>query len=454
MTKSETISTDPMVERSVALLDHVFPSPRNFAVRLWDQSELPAASAPAFTLVLNHPGSLRAMFAPPIELSLGEAYIYNDFDVEGDFYAVFGLADVLNGRKFTAAEVASLIKNVQSLPKASPGRKITRKPAELRGEVHSRERDSEAVRFHYDVGNEFYALFLDQQMQYSCAYFPTGQENLDTAQAKKIEHISRKLRLKPGERLLDIGCGWGGLARAAAQNYGVSVLGVTLSERQVEYAAEQAARLGLSDRVRVELRDYRDLENESFDKIVSVGMFEHVGRSHLPEYFSQVYRLLKPGGLFLNHGISRRCQPSDMALLKGLDNHAKTSPARLSEFERKILGLGTFSQRHIFPDSELVPVSEGNLIAEVAGFEVRDVENLREHYALTLRNWVRRLEEHHAEAVNLVGESVYRTWRLYMSYCVGSFESSQISVNQSLLAKPLDGKVDLPMSRADLYTAG
>lgn len=183
-------------------------------------------------------------------------------------------------------------------------------------------------------------------------------------------------------------------------------------------------------------------------------MFEHVGRSHLPGYISQVYRLLKPGGLFLNHGISRRCQPSDIALLKGLDSHTKTFSSGQSNLERKILGLGTFSQRYIFPDGELVPFSEGNLIGEVAGFEVRDVENLREYYALTLRNWVRRLEEHHAEAVSLVGKSVYRTWRLYMSCCVGSFESCQISVNQSLLAKPLDGKVDLPMSRADLYTAG
>ena len=451
MNKSKLISSDPVIERSIALLDHIFPSPRNFAVRLWDQGELPAVSEPAFTLVLNHPGSLRHMFSPPIELSIGEAYIYNDFDVEGDFYAMFGLVDSLIGRNFSPAEVATLVKDVQGLPKSGPARAITRKPVELQGKLHSRERDREAIRFHYDVGNEFYALFLDRQMQYSSGYFPTGTEDLDAAQTRKIEHICRKLRLKSGERLLDIGCGWGGLARAAAQNYGVSVLGVTLSERQAEYAAEQAARLGLSDRVSVELRDYRDLENESFDKIVSIGMFEHDGRSHLPEYFAQAYRLLKPGGLFLNHGIARRGQPADLGLLKGLDGQARTATGGDGYFERKVLGTGTFSQHYIFPDGELVPVSEANLIAEASGFEVRDVENLREHYALTLRNWVRRLEANHGEAVRLVGESVYRTWRLYMSFCVPQFESGQTCINQSLLAKPVNGQARLPMSRADLY---
>ena len=452
MSHTTIASTDPMVERSIELLEHIFPSPRNFAIRLWDQSELPAVSEPAFSLVLNHSGSLRRMFSPPIELSFGEAYIYNDFDVEGDFYAMFEVVDSLNGGNFTPMEVMALVKDIQGLPKSGPVRAITRKPANLQGKLHSRERDREAIGFHYDVGNEFYALWLDHQMQYSCGYFPTGLENLDTAQARKIEHICRKLRLKPGERLLDIGCGWGGLARTAAQNYGVNVLGVTLSERQAEYAIEQVARLGLSDRVQIELRDYRDLKNESFEKIASVGMFEHVGRDHLPEYFSQAYHLLKPGGLFLNHGISRRGQTADLALLEGLDGQATLASVAQSYFESKVLGAGSFAQHYIFPDGELVPVSEANLIAESAGFEVRDVENLREHYALTLRNWVRRLEEHHSEAAQLVGEAVYRTWRLYMSFFAVMFESGQISVNQSLLAKSAKGKAGLPMSRADLYS--
>lgn len=452
MRNTTTISTDITAERAAALLERIFPSPRYFTIHLWDQGELPADTEPLFSLALNHPGALRRMFSPPMELSLGEAYIYGDFDIEGDFYAALGLIDALTDRGLSPAEVAALGNDIRKLPKSGPAHSITRSPAALHGDLHSRERDRQAIQFHYDVGNEFYALWLDRRMQYSCAYFPTGEEDLDTAQVKKIHHIGRKLRLKPGERLLDIGCGWGGLALEAAQEYGVNVLGVTLSEKQAEYAADQIAQLDLGGQVQIELRDYRDLENESFDKIVSVGMFEHVGRTHLPEYFSQAYRLLKPGGLFLNHGISRRGRTDDLVLLKGMDGRSRPVAAGQNYFERKVLGAGTFSQRYVFPDGELVPVSEANLIAEAAGFEVRDVENLREHYALTLRNWVRRLEEQHAEASRLTSESVYRTWRLYMSVSAKLFETAQIGVHQSLLSKPDRGKSNLPMSRADLYS--
>jgi cyclopropane-fatty-acyl-phospholipid synthase len=447
--KNTTIASS-VLDQTSNLVERIFPAPRSFSIQLWGLAELPAEGKPDFSLVLNHPGALRRMFSPPVELSAGEAYIYGDFDIEGDIYAFYRLLDILLSHNFSPSEATRLITDIQRLPKSGPEHQIIRQPAYLRGKLHSQERDLEAIRFHYNVGNDFYALWLDHLMQYSCGYFPTGTEDLDTAQEKKVAHICRKLRLKPGEKLLDIGCGWGGLAITAAQNYGVKVLGVTISDKQVAYAQEKIANLGLQDQVSIEMRDYRDLEQESFDKIVSVGMFEHVGRTHLPEYFSHVYKILRPGGLFLNHGIARSGQPTDLGLLKGLGSDHRPNVVQ-TYFERKVLGAGSFSEHYIFPDGELVPASEANLIAEASGFEVRDVENLREHYAITLRNWVRRLEENHDDASKLVSESVYRTWRLYMSFSAVQFERAQIGVDQSLLAKPVGGKVGIPMSREDLY---
>jgi cyclopropane-fatty-acyl-phospholipid synthase len=442
---------DMVLEQTYAILERLFPSPRDFSIQLWGEMEIPADTDGQLILTLNHPGALRRMIVPPIELSIGEAYIYGDFDIQGDIFVFYGYLTSLLNHSFTATEATTLIREIQHLPDTGPTHQITRQPASLHGKLHSRERDLQAIRFHYNVSNEFYALWLDPLMQYSCAYFESGNEDLETAQAKKIEYLCRKLRLKPGERLLDIGCGWGGLAITAAKNFGVEVLGVTLSDKQATFAQEKVRQQGLAEQVRIEIRDYRDLENASFDKIVSVGMFEHVGRTHLPEYFTQVHRLLKPGGLFLNVGISRRANPGDLTLLKGLSTDHQGPHLMQSYFERKVLGLGSFSQHYIFPDGELVPISEANLIAESAGFEVRDVEDLREHYALTLHKWVNRLEAHHAEAAQLVGESVYRTWRLYMSFSAFQFESWTISIHQSLLAKPEHGKVGLPMSRVDLY---
>ena len=378
------------------------------------------------------------MFTPPVELSISEAFILNDFDIEGDIFSVFPLMDFIATRSLSLGEMIRIGLDLFGLPTTGSTRLHGRGPVQLRGKVHSRERDRLAVQYHYDVGNDFYSLWLDRNLQYSCAYFPTGTEDLNTAQERKMEHICRKLRLIPGERLLDIGCGWGGLVRYAALNYGVAVLGVTLSKNQKAYADQQITRVGLEGRVAVKLIDYRDLSNQSFDKIVSVGMFEHVGWSHLPEYFAQAYRLLKPGGLFLNHGISRR---------------ASTEKVRLGFVEKHIFGRGTFLQKYIFPDGELTPVSEVNIMAENAGFEVRDVENLREHYALSLRHWVNRLAEHREEAVKASDEVTYRTWRLYMSASAYGFESGNINVNQTLLAKMTgEGKSNVLFSRADLYT--
>ena len=279
-------------------------------------------------------------------------------------------------------------------------------------------------------------------MLYSCAYFKTGKEDIDLAQEQKLDHICRKLRLKPSESLLDVGCGWGGLVMYAAERYGVKAMGVTLSARQAELANQRIGAANLADRASVQLLDYRDLEDEQFDKLVSVGMFEHVGRSHLPEYFAHTHRLLKPGGLFLNHGIAVHPYAVRPGHVKPWERFAN----------RYVLGSGRFSQSYIFPDGELEPVSDVNLLAESAGFEVRDVENLREHYALTLRHWVSRLEAHHADATRLADETIYRTWKLYMSGSVYGFESGRTNVNQTLLAKMDQGRSNIPLTRADLYS--
>ncbi len=430
--------------RTVSVIDRLFPRPRNFDVRLPDGTLLPGAtSTPSFALALKHPGALRRMVTMPIELSMGEAYIYGDFEIEGDIFSIFSLIDTSLTRSFTVGELVALVRSVRALPKSGPPRPAGRGAARLRGTLHSRERDLAAIRYHYDAGNEFFALWLDRRMQYSCAYFPTGSEDLDVAQEHKLEHICRKLRLRPGDRLLDIGCGWGGLAEFAADQFGVEVVGVNLSERQVEYAQ---ARSG--DRVDIRLLDYRDLEDEPFDKIVSVGMYEHIGRSQLPVYFGHVYRLLKPGGLFLNHGISSR--PPEPNTSSGVQ--APANESRWRKFiRRRIVGDDMFAQRYVFPDSQLVPVSETNLGAERAGFEVRDVENLREHYARTARHWVSRLEARRQEAIELSNEVTYRTWRLYMAASAYGFEAGRICVNQTLLSRRADGRPNLPLTRADIY---
>lgn len=430
--------------RTASLIERLFPPPRNFDVRLPDGATLAGATAPVFTLLLNHPGALRRMLAPPIELSMGEAYIHGDFDIEGDMFSAFSLIDASLTRKFSLGDIIALVRDVLTLPGSENSRSGGRGRARLRGALHSRERDRAAVQYHYDVGDDFYGLWLDRRMQYSCAYFPTGAEDLDTAQERKLDHICRKLRLQAGERLLDIGCGWGGLATYAAEKHGTRVLGVTLSANQVNYASSRPA-----NGVSVELLDYRDLADESFDKIVSVGMFEHVGRSQLATYFRHAYRLLKPGGLFLNHGISSR------PLVPKQSAAPRARPAKPSVWERivkeRIVGDDSFVQKYIFPDGQLVPVSEANLAAETAGFEVRDVENLREHYALTLRQWFNRLESNREEALRLTDEVTYRTWRLYLASAAYAFEAARISVNQTLLAKPVGGKSNVPLTRANLY---
>lgn len=402
--------------------------PRDFAVRLWDGTVWDAGPGQRarFTLVLQHPGALRKMFWPPSELTLGEAYIYNDFDIEGEIEGVFRLADALLDRRWGPAERLRYGRALFSLP-SGDGHRTGRQAARVSGARHSRERDRQAVTYHYDVSNDFYALWLDRRMVYSCAYFATPDDDLDTAQEQKLDYICRKLRLRPGERLLDIGCGWGALVIHAARRYGVEALGITLSRPQAELANERIRQAGLADRCRVEVGDYREIDapGES-DKLVSVGMFEHVGEALLPDYFERAWGLLRPGGVFLNHGIARSAT-----------QRSRRGPS--------------FVDRYVFPDGELVPINTTLRAAETAGFEVRDVESLREHYVLTLRHWVRGLEARHDQARALTDEATYRIWRLFMSGSAYGFQAGRINVYQTLLARPDRGASGLPLTRADWY---
>jgi cyclopropane-fatty-acyl-phospholipid synthase len=425
-------SSDQALQTTISLLQDLFGSSQqhNFAVRLWDGStwrpDEGSEEPVRFTVVLQHPGALRKMFLPPNDLTLGEAYIYNDFDIEGDIEAVFPLADQFIGGQWGKKEQLRFGKRLLSLPNTGQPRPGD-SAAKLRGTRHSKERDRQAVTYHYNRSNDFYALWLDSRMVYSCAYFSTPVDDLDTAQERKLDYICRKLRLRPGERLLDIGCGWGGLVMYAAQHYGVEAYGITLSEPQAELAQRRIEEAGLTRTCKVEVRDYRDVNVvDSFDKIVSVGMFEHVGEALLPTYFKQAWLLLRPGGVFLNHGIASTIFDAV---------HWKTS----------------FVNRYVFPDGELVPISSTLRAAETSGLEVRDVESLREHYTLTLRHWVQRLEAHDEEARKLTNDVTYRVWRLYMSWSAHAFKTGINNIYQTLLAKPDQGDSRLPLTRADWY---
>jgi cyclopropane-fatty-acyl-phospholipid synthase len=402
--------------------------PRDFAVRLWDGTILDAdpRQERRFTLVLRHPGALNRMFWRASEITLGEAYIYDDFDLEGDVSALFALADFLLQRPMSLGAKLRLANALVRLPphgRPRSGRQAVR----LSGEVHSKERDRQAVSYHYDVSNEFFALWLDRLMVYSCAYFSSPADSLERAQEQKLDHICRKLRLRPGERILDLGCGWGGLMMHAARNYGVEAVGITLSASQASLANERFAQAGLSGRCVAKILDYRDLDgSESFDKVVSIGMFEHVGERMLPEYFRRVWMLLRPGGVFLNHGIAFS---------------APQPPFRDP----------TFFHHYVFPDGELLPLSTTLRAAETSGFEVRDVESLREHYVLTLRHWISRLEASHDDARRITDEATYRVWRLYLGAAVHQFVSGRATLYQVLLSKTVRGVAELPLTRADWY---
>ncbi len=397
----------------------------NFQVRLWDGFVWGTDEHPSFTLIVKNPRALKAMYLDPSELSLGESYVRGDFEIEGDIEAALDFADHLLTDEHSGGKRDSTLKQLLRMA-------IHEDPAihlpslELSGDLHSPQRDRQAVTYHYDLPPEFYALWLDSRMAYSCAYFQTPDDDLDTAQQNKHEYLCRKLRLCQGDRLLDIGCGWGSMVSYAAAVHGAQVLGVTLSEPQAERAQRQIQALGLGDRCRVEVRDYRDLDSlESFDKIVSIGMFEHVGKSKLPEYFQKVWQLLRPGGMFLNNGIAYSA------------TYHRRGPS--------------FTDRYVFPDGDLVPLSTALQAAEESSFEVRDVESLREHYALTLRHWLSRLERRADEARRITSDITYRIYRIYLAGSAHAFRRARLNLYQILFAKPVHGESGVPLTRADWY---
>lgn len=403
--------------------------PGNAALRLWNNTRHALGqAAPAFTLVLRDPTLLRQLVLKPDPLLLAQAYFDNLLDVEGDIYEVLSLKNHFEHVALGWRERLDLWLDAQALPKKSSPTSYKLSNKHGFKHQHSKASDQAAIAFHYDVSNDFYGLWLDEARVYSCAYFHNPQDSLDQAQRNKLEHICRKLRLQPGETLLDIGCGWGALVCWAAKHHGVRAHGITLSQEQLAYAQERIVQEGLQGRVTVALCDYRDLPADMrFDKVSSVGMFEHVGLANLPQYNAQVFNLLKPGGLFLNHGIT----------------HDEEGWNRTLATE--------FINRYVFPDGELDCVSNISLGMERARFEILDIEALRPHYALTLRHWVSRLEAQREQAIALVGERTYRVWRLYMAACALEFEAGGTGLHQILAAKPKGGAWVVPYTRQDLY---
>jgi cyclopropane-fatty-acyl-phospholipid synthase len=408
-----------------------------FSVRLWDGSMVPlgANPDPNFFLSINDSGVLGALLRRPSYENLLLHYVRGQVAIHGDLLDFAALArakktkGLLRGiRKRTVLKHALPL----LLSGGNAGGNAHRYDADEVGRIESRRDNKKFIQFHYDISNEFYALFLGKEMQYSCGYFTHPDNTIDQAQHDKLEMICRKLRLQEGESFLDIGCGWGGLVCHAAQHYGVKAHGVTLAQNQLEFTQEKIARLGLEDRVTVELRDYSTLEG-TYDKIASIGMFEHVGIANMPIYFKKLHSLLRDGGILLNHGITRRAKRNKKA-------------ARRIRPERQLL------LKYIFPGSELDHVGHSVDTMERCGFEVHDVEAWRPHYAMTTEHWYRELMRHEEEAVAAVGEEKFRMWALYLAGVSIGFRDGSMHICQVVASKRgAKGFSELPLTRADLY---
>jgi cyclopropane-fatty-acyl-phospholipid synthase len=413
-------------------------------VRCWDGSTLGPPDAP-IRLAFTSPRGLRRLLWAPNQLGFARAYVSGDILIEGDLTTALSELDrvsdpergpgvVIDGHTLRALLRAVLSLRVVGPPPPPPAEESTLHAlGHSLGQRHSRQRAARAIAHHYDVGNEFYELVLGPSMVYSCAYYerePGPGYGLEEAQQAKCDLVARKLGLTPGMRILDVGCGWGAFVCNAARRYGVEAVGITLSREQAGYARRRAIEQGVGDQVEIRVQDYRDVHDGPFDAIASIGMAEHVGQDLLPTYSGDLFRLLRPGGRLLNHAISRR-------------------PGPRGRFSRT-----SFIDRYVFPDGELEPIAEMVGALEGAGFEVRDLESLREHYALTLRAWVANLESGWDQAVRLSSEGRARVWRLYMAGAALAFEDNRIGVNQVLAVRPrVGGASGMSLTRASLIAA-